>query len=56
MSVTYKGIHESNGCHYSGVVENHTFKHMIHHYTLLVSMSQNFLNKLSKKRNIIGHT
>ena len=40
------------GYHHNGFVETHALGHMMHGYTLLVSMNQRVLNKLSKEHNI----
>ena len=46
----------SLGCHYNGFVTTHTFWHMMHGDKFLVPMNQKVLNRLSRKRHVIGHT
>ena len=41
--------------HQNGFVAAHALGYMMYGYTLLMSMNQRFLNKLSKERNINGH-
>ena len=43
------------GYHRNGIVATHEIGHMMYGYTLLVTMNQRVLNKLSKDRNISGH-
>ena len=42
------------GYHHNGFVPTHALGHMIYDYTLLVSMRQRVLNKLSRERDISG--
>ena len=43
------------GYHHNGFVATHALGHMMYGYTLLVSMNQGVLKKLSKERNISDH-
>ena len=43
------------GCHHNGFVATHALGYMILGYTLLQSINQKVLNKLSKEHNISGH-
>ena len=43
------------GCYHNGFVATHVLGYMMYDYTLLVTMNQRVLNKLSKEHNITGH-
>lgn len=52
--VIRKAMH-APGYHYKNFVATHVLGYMMYDYTLLVTMNQRVLNKLSKEHNIIGH-
>ena len=43
------------GYYHNGFVSTHALGYMMYDYTLLVTMNQRVLNKLSKEHNITGH-
>ena len=43
------------GYHHNGFVATHVLGHIMYGYTLLVSINQRVLNKLSKEYNISGN-
>ena len=45
----------SLGYHHNGFVATHALGHIMYCYTLLASMNQKGLNKLSKEHNISDH-
>ena len=43
------------GYHHNGFVATHALGHMLYGYTLLVTMNQRVLYKLSKEHHVNGH-